>query len=64
MYGKEALLPIEVEVPSHKILLRTGQEPHEQWDNRLMNLHKLEATKEMAMDYYNFQAGKKHDKFN
>ena len=64
VYGQEALLPIEVEVPSHKLLLRTGQEPHEQWDNRLMNLHKLEATREMAMDYYIFQASKKRDKFN
>ena len=64
VYGQEALLPIEVEVPSHKLLLRAGQEPHEQWDNRLMNLHKLEATREFSMDYYIFQASKQQDRFN
>lgn len=57
-------MPIEVEIPSHQLLLKVGQEPGERWDGRMLDLHKLEASREEAMSYYNNQATKKRNKFN
>ena len=44
--------------------LRSGIEPEERWAGRLLDLHKLEATREEAMDHYINQAEKRRKKFN
>ena len=64
VYGQEALLPIEVEIPSYKLSLKSGLEPEERWEQRLLDLHKLEATREEAMNHYINQAEKRREKFN
>ena len=57
VYGQEALLPIEVEIPSYKLSLKAcGLESEERWERRLLDLHKLEATREEAVDHYINQA--------
>ena len=61
MYGQEALLPIEVEIPSS---LKARLEPKERWEGRLLDLHKLEATREEAVNHYINQAEKRRQKFN
>ena len=64
VYGQEALLPIEVEIPSYKLSLKAGLEPEERWERRLLDLHKLESTREEAVDHYINQAEKRRQKFN
>ena len=64
VYGQEALLPIEVEVPSLKLLTKIGREPGQSWESRLLSIHKLEETREESTEFYIDQATKKREKFN
>ena len=58
------MLPIEVEIPSIKLLAKLGRKPGESWKSRLLNIHKLEETREESTEFYINQATKKKDKFN
>ena len=64
VYGQEALLPIEVEVPSLKLLEKIGREPGQSWESRLLSIHKLEETREESTEFYLDKATKKREKFN
>lgn len=64
VWGQEALLPIEVEIPSYKLLMWVGHEPQECWEVCLLDLHKLEATREEAINHYITRASRNRDKFN
>ena len=64
VYGQEALLPIEVEIPSYQLLIKAKEGPQERWERRLADLHKLEASRDEAICHYIRQATKRKDKFN
>ena len=53
-----------MEIHSYKVSSKAGLEPEERWTGRLLDLHKLEATRDEAMDHYINQAEKRREKFN
>ncbi|MCO5576263.1 hypothetical protein L7F22_030072 [Adiantum nelumboides] len=64
VYGQEALLPIEVELGSLRVLARETISSKEKLEQRILDLQRLELDKEAATDYYITQANKKREQFN
>ena len=64
VYGQEAILPIEVMIPSSRLLLRAEKDASEQWQKILADLHKLEFIREEALGFYIEQADRRKDQFN
>ncbi|MCO5602941.1 hypothetical protein L7F22_057082 [Adiantum nelumboides] len=64
VYGQEALLPIEVELGSLKVLARETTSSKEKLEQRILDLQRLELDREAATDYYIPQANKKREHFN
>ena len=64
MYGQEALLPIEVELSSLKVLLQPQKNGKEMLQQRLLDLERLALSREDAMGHYAKQAEERRKKFN
>ncbi|MCO5608065.1 hypothetical protein L7F22_062270 [Adiantum nelumboides] len=64
VYGQEALLPIEVELGSLRVLARETTSSKEKLEQRILDLQRLELDREAATDYYITQANKKREEFN
>ncbi|MCO5552206.1 hypothetical protein L7F22_005718 [Adiantum nelumboides] len=65
VFGKQAILPIEVQLASLKILATKNEEtPNDQLKQRILDLEKLELDREMAIEYYTTQAERRLQKFN
>ncbi|MCO5612776.1 hypothetical protein L7F22_067046 [Adiantum nelumboides] len=64
VYGQEALLPIEVELGSLRVLARETTSSKEKLEQRILDLQRLELDREAATDYYITQANKKRKQFN
>ncbi|MCO5566819.1 hypothetical protein L7F22_020500 [Adiantum nelumboides] len=64
VYGQEALLPIEVELGSLRVLARETTSSKEKLEQRILDLQRLELDREAASDYYITQANKKREQFN
>ncbi|MCO5579608.1 hypothetical protein L7F22_033465 [Adiantum nelumboides] len=64
MYGQEALLPIEVELGSLRVLARETTSSKEKLEQRILDLQQLELDREAAIDYYIIQGNKKREQFN
>ncbi|MCO5597591.1 hypothetical protein L7F22_051670 [Adiantum nelumboides] len=64
VYGQEALLPIEVELGSLRVLVRETTSSKEKLEQRILDLQRLELDREAATDYYITQANKKREQFN
>ncbi|MCO5591138.1 hypothetical protein L7F22_045119 [Adiantum nelumboides] len=64
VYGQEALLPIEVELGSLRVLARKTTSSKEKLEQRILDLQRLELDREAATDYYITQANKKREQFN
>ena len=64
MHGQEALLPIEVELSSLKVLLRSQKKGKEMLQQRLLDLERLALSREDAMEHYAKQAEMRKEKFN
>ncbi|MCO5580545.1 hypothetical protein L7F22_034413 [Adiantum nelumboides] len=64
VYGQEALLPIEVELGSLRVLARETTSSKEKLEQRILDLQRLELDRETATDYYIIQANKKREQFN
>ncbi|MCO5597855.1 hypothetical protein L7F22_051940 [Adiantum nelumboides] len=64
VYGQEALLPIEVELGSLRVLATETTSSKEKLEQRILDLQRLELDKEAATEYYITQANKKRDQFN
>ncbi|MCO5591334.1 hypothetical protein L7F22_045316 [Adiantum nelumboides] len=64
VYGQEALLPIEVELGSLRVLARETTSSKEKLEERILDLQRLELDREAASDYYITQANKKREQFN
>ncbi|MCO5572576.1 hypothetical protein L7F22_026332 [Adiantum nelumboides] len=61
VYGQEALLPIEVELGSLRVLARETASSKEKLEQRILDLQRLELDREAATDYYITQANKKRE---
>ncbi|MCO5549866.1 hypothetical protein L7F22_003340 [Adiantum nelumboides] len=64
VYGQEALLPIEVELGSLRVLAKETSSSKEKLEQRILDLQQLELDREAATDYYITQANKKREQFN
>ncbi|MCO5563501.1 hypothetical protein L7F22_017144 [Adiantum nelumboides] len=64
VYGEEALLPIEVELGSLRVLTKDTTSSKEKLEQRILDLQRLELVREAATDYYIAQANKKREQFN
>ncbi|MCO5610888.1 hypothetical protein L7F22_065130 [Adiantum nelumboides] len=62
VYGQEALWPIEVELGSLRILARETTSSKEKFEQRILDLQRLELDREAASDYYITQANKKRQR--
>ena len=64
MHGQEALLPVEVELSSLKVLLWSQKKGKEMLKQRLLDLERLALNREDAMEHYAKQAQERKRKFN
>ena len=64
VYGKEAHLPIEVELASIQCLERMDDNPKEGICKRIFNLQRLELDRDGAIEHYGAQALKRKKKFD
>ena len=64
VHGQEALLPIEVELSSLKVLLRSQKKGKEMLNQHLLDLERLALSREDAMEHYAKQAKERKRKFN
>ncbi|MCO5601693.1 hypothetical protein L7F22_055816 [Adiantum nelumboides] len=64
VYGQEALLPIEVELGSLRVLAKETTSSKEKLEQWILDLQRLELDREAATDYYITQANKKKEQFN
>ncbi|MCO5569203.1 hypothetical protein L7F22_022913 [Adiantum nelumboides] len=64
VYGQEALLPIEVELGSLRVLAKETTSSKEKLELRIIDLQRLELDRETATNYYITQANKKREQFN
>ena len=63
MANQEALLPIEVELSSLKVLLRSQKNGKEGLEQRLLDLERLALSREEAMKHYAKQDEERKKKF-
>ena len=52
VYGKEALLPLEVEIPAVKMLEKMMGQPQNAFTERLLHLQKVQLDRMSAIEYY------------
>ena len=52
VYGKQALLPIEVEIPALRMMVKLMDPPEDYYKNRLLQLQELQLDRSLALDYY------------
>ena len=64
VYGKEALLPIEVKLTSLRILGSQVGSQKEKVHQRIMDLERLQLDREEAINHYSQEAEKRREKFN
>ena len=64
VYGQEALLPIEVELSSLRVLMQHEGDTKEKLRKRILDLERLTLNREDAMAHYAEQAEKRRKKFN
>ncbi|MCO5574981.1 hypothetical protein L7F22_028778 [Adiantum nelumboides] len=65
VFGKEAILPIEVQLASLKILATKNEgTPSDRLKQRILDLERLELDREMAVEHYATQAERRRQKFN
>ncbi|MCO5592446.1 hypothetical protein L7F22_046448 [Adiantum nelumboides] len=65
VFGKEAILPIEVQLASLKIIATKNEgTPSDRLKQRILDLDRLELDREMAVEHYATQAERRRQKFN
>ena len=64
VYRQEAILPIEVELASLRIIVRDELRPKEKMKERILQLELLQWDRELAIEYYRSKAEKRKEKFN
>ena len=63
-FGKEALLPIEVQLSSLRVLASKESSRKKQLEQRILDLERLELDRAKAINHYAAQAKLWHEKFN
>ena len=64
VYGQEALQPIELNIPTIRLMGRGMQGEQEAWIDRLLTLAELEWKRELAYECYRRKATQAKEKFN
>ena len=64
VHGQEALLPIEVELSSLRVLLRSQKKGKEALKQRLLDLERLALSREDAILHYTRHAEERRKRFN
>ncbi|MCO5601992.1 hypothetical protein L7F22_056119 [Adiantum nelumboides] len=64
VYGQEALLLIEVELGSLRVLAKDATSSKEKLEKRILDLQRLELNREATTNYYIAHANKKREQFN
>ncbi|MCO5587179.1 hypothetical protein L7F22_041126 [Adiantum nelumboides] len=64
VFGKEAILPIEVQLVSLQVLARGRDRPSEQLRSRILELERLELDCTVAIEHYAAQVEHRKQKFN
>ena len=64
VYGQEAILPIEIELSSLRVLVKRDGNAKEKLKQRILDLEKLTLNREAAMEHYAEEADKRRIKFN
>ncbi|MCO5590401.1 hypothetical protein L7F22_044371 [Adiantum nelumboides] len=64
VYGKEAILPIEVQLASLRVLASGRNRPSEQLRSRILELERLELDRIAAIEHYAAQAEHRKQKFD
>ncbi|MCO5557833.1 hypothetical protein L7F22_011405 [Adiantum nelumboides] len=64
VFGKEAILPIEVQLASLRVLASGRETPKEQLQKWILDLERLELDKTTAIEFYATQAKRRQQKFN
>ena len=64
VFGKEALLPVEVEIPALKMLEKVVGHSKDALTERLLQLHKAKLDKMSALDHYSKMQGRALERIN
>ncbi|MCO5588826.1 hypothetical protein L7F22_042786 [Adiantum nelumboides] len=64
VFGKEAILPIEVQLASRRVLVSGSDRPSEQLRSRILELERLELDCTAAIEHYAAQAKHRKQKFD
>ncbi|MCO5591164.1 hypothetical protein L7F22_045145 [Adiantum nelumboides] len=64
VFKKEAILPIEVQLASLRVLASGRETPKEKLQQRILDLERLELDRASAIEYYATQAERRRQKFN
>ncbi|MCO5589433.1 hypothetical protein L7F22_043400 [Adiantum nelumboides] len=65
VFGKEAILPIEVQLANLRVLVESGRDrPSEQLRSRILKLERLELDRTTAIEHYTAQAVHRKKKFD
>ena len=64
VYGQEALLPIELEITSLRVLSSQEGSQAEKVNQRIVDLERLQLDREEAINHYSMEAEKRQEKFN
>ncbi|MCO5553797.1 hypothetical protein L7F22_007323 [Adiantum nelumboides] len=64
VFGKEAILPIEVQLASLRVLASGRETPKEQLQQRILDLERLELDRTSAIEFYATHAERRRQKFN
>ena len=64
VYGQEALQPIELNIPTIRLMGRGMQGEQEAWIDRLLTLAELEWKRELAYECYRRKATQAKEQFN
>ena len=52
IYGKEAMLPLEVEIPALQMLMKLEDKPNQMYEHRLLDLQEAQLDRLRAAEYY------------
>ncbi|MCO5605369.1 hypothetical protein L7F22_059552 [Adiantum nelumboides] len=64
VFGKEAILPIEVQLVSLRVLASGRETPKERLQQRILDLERLELDRTSVIEFYATQAERQRQKFN
>ena len=64
VHGQEALLPIDLELATLRIIAKNDLGPKGKVKDRILQLELLQNDRELAVEYYKAKSDKRRNKFN